>query len=531
MKQKRIPPVLILAGMAGITVSCKQQPPVKPVNIIFIMSDDHAFQAISAYGSVLNQTPNIDRLAAEGMIFRNSFVTNSISAPSRAVILTGQFSHLNGVVDNAEVFDSSRVTFPKLLHAAGYQTAMIGKWHLKSQPSGFDYWKVLPGQGDYYQPEFLTPGGRVQEEGYVTDLIAEFALDWLKEGRDPGKPFLLMVHNKAPHREWWPGPEHLETYKNKVFPEPPTLIDDYSGMGRAAKEQEMTIRDHMTLEGDLKLKPEDLDSIRPEDPWPVKNFIRSYNRMNGEQKEAWDRVYDPIQEAFEQDPPQGDDLLRWKYQRYMEDYLACIASVDDNVGRLLEYLDKSGLAENTLVVYTSDQGFYLGEHGWFDKRFMYEPSFRTPLLMRWPGHIRPGSACTALVQNVDLAETFLDIAGVSIPDEMQGESLVPLMEGHKPPDWRKALYYQYFEYPAVHMVKRHYGIRTDRYKLIHFYYDIDEWELYDLQTDSLETHNLINNTEYQPLIDSLKEELGRLRGKYMDNDSIDQAFIRRSLER
>ncbi len=503
--------------------SCQKQP--ERPNIIFIMSDDHAYQAISAYGSVLNKTPNIDRLAQEGMIFQHAFVTNSICAPCRAVILTGKYSHLNGVLDNVLAFDTAQVTFPKLLRKAGYQTAMIGKWHLKSEPTGFDYWKVLPGQGNYYNPDFRTPEGMEQTEGYVTDIITDVALEWLKNGRDPDKPFMMMYHHKAPHREWWPGPDHLKKYDGVTFPEPSTLFDDYSNRGSAAREQEMTILYHMNPGSDLKIKPDDVDTILRGDPWTINAYKWNYRRMTDEQRQKWDEAYDPMVEEYKNNPPEGEELLKWKYQRYMHDYLACIASVDDNVGRLLDYLEETGLADNTIVVYTSDQGFYLGEHGWFDKRFMYEESLRTPLLIRWPGKIKPGSVCDEMVQNLDFAETFLDAAGVTIPDDMQGQSIVPLLNGETPDSWRDAIYYHYYEYPAVHMVKRHYGIRTDRYKLIHFYYDIDEWELYDLQEDPYELNNLYGKEGYDQITADLKTRLEELRNQYGDSDELARSYL------
>lgn len=511
--------------LASITFgySCQKQP--ERPNIIFIMSDDHAFQAISAYGSVLNKTPNIDRLAQEGMIFQNAFVTNSICAPCRAVILTGKYSHLNGVLDNVLAFDTAQVTFPKLLRKAGYQTAMIGKWHLKSEPNGFDFWKVLPGQGNYYNPDFRTPEGMEQVEGYVTDIITDVALDWLKNGRDPDKPFMMMYHHKAPHREWWPGPDHLKKYDGVTFPEPPTLFDDYSNRGSAAREQEMTILYHMNPGSDLKIKPDDADTILQSDPWTINAYKWNYRRMTDEQRRQWDEAYDPMVEEFMNNPPEGDELLKWKYQRYMHDYLACIASVDDNVGRLLDYLDETGLADNTIVVYTSDQGFYLGEHGWFDKRFMYEESHRTPLIVRWPGKTEPGSVCEEMVLNLDFAETFLDVAGASIPEPMQGQSIVPLLTGETPDTWRDAIYYHYYEYPAVHMVKRHYGIRTERYKLIHFYYDIDEWELYDLQEDPHEMNNLYGKEGYDEITADLKTRLEELRNQYGDSEELSRSFL------
>ncbi len=516
--------LLIIPGAFMLLLLSCQQGPEQP-NIVFIMADDHAYQAISAYRSGLNETPNIDRLAEEGMIFNRAFVTNSICAPSRAVILTGKYSHLNGVLDNRLPFDTSQVTYPRILQEHGYQTAMIGKWHLKTEPKGFNFWKVLPGQGNYYNPDFRTPDGNQQIEGYVTDIITDMALDWLKNKRNPDKPFLLVYQHKAPHRSWWPGPDHLTTYENTEFPEPPNLFDDYKTRGRAAREQEMTILDYMNLHGDLKIKPEDLDSINPDDPWEVNAYKWSYNRFNKEQRRQWDEVYDKKIEDFMAKNPAGDDLLRWKYQRYMQDYLACIASVDDNVGRILDYLDETGLAENTIVVYTSDQGFYLGEHGWFDKRFMYRESFRTPLIIRWPGKIEPGSACDEMVLNLDFAETFLDIANVEIPRDMQGTSLTPLFTNGKAEDWRKSIYYHYYEYPAVHQVKRHYGIRTERYKLIHFYYDIDEWELYDIQQDPVEMNNLFGQEGYDDITAGLKEQLKKLQEKYGESDKMIESFL------
>lgn len=464
-------------------------------NIIFIMADDHASHAMSCYGSKINKTPNLDRIAKDGMRFENSFCTNSICAPCRAVILTGKHSHINGLIDNTVKFDGSQQTFPKLLQKAGYQTAMIGKWHLKTDPTGFDYWNILPGQGVYYNPNMIEMGERKKYTGYVTDIITDRALDWLRN-RNTEKPFCLMCHHKAPHRSWEPGPKHLTMYDDVTIPEPATLFDDYTGRGRAAKEQDMSIEKTMTAT-DLKLTP-------------PKN-------LTAEQKKDWDAAYNPKNEAFRKANLQGEDLVRWKYQRYIKDYLRCIASVDDNVGRLLDYLDSAGLAENTVVFYTSDQGFYLGDHGWFDKRFMYEESLRMPLLVRYPREIKARSVNKDLVQNLDFAPTFLDFAGVEAPQDMQGESLRQILRGKTPPQWRKSVYYHYYEYPAVHSVKRHYGVRTERYKLIHFYHDIDEWELYDMRRDPDELKNLYNDPAYAKIIEKLKTELKRLREKYKDN--------------
>ncbi len=494
----------------------QKETPARP-NIIFIMTDDHAYQAISAYGSDRLQTPHIDRLAASGMRFDRAFVSNSICAPSRAVILTGKHSHLNGVLDNRLRFDSSQVIYPQLLQQAGYQTAMIGKWHLKSEPRGFDYWKVLPGQGHYYNPDWRTANGMVRDTGYVTDIITNEAINWLAEGRDPARPFLLIYQHKAPHREWMPGPDHLGNLIGEDFPRPATLYDDYEGRGRAAKEQEMSIMHDMTYTHDHKIPPGVLESLGiEEEGWHVRAYLNEQERMTPEQRAAWAAVYNPIIEDFRQRWPMDDStLLQWKYQRYMEDYLGSIQSVDDNVGRLLNYLEANGLDDNTVIVYTSDQGFYLGEHGWFDKRFMYEESFRTPLIVSWSGVVEAGSVNSDLVQNLDFAQTLLEAAGVEAPADMQGRSLLPLLRG-EPVEWRDALYYHYYEYPGVHAVKRHYGVRTDRYKLIHFYHDIDEWELYDLETDPRELQNVYDDPAYADVRERLHQRLRALQEQYRD---------------
>ncbi len=490
------------AVMTASHLSCSQKK--NRPNILFIFADDHAYQAISAYGSNRNTTPHIDRIANEGVLFDNCCVTNSICAPSRAVIQTGKHSHLNGVLDNRQKFDTSQLTFPKLLSAAGYETAMVGKWHLKAEPSYFDYWEVLPGQGNYYNPDFRTPNGTVRVEGYVTDIITDKALDWLQSKHDPEKPFLLMLQHKAPHREWSPGPNYLHMYDDVEIPEPPTLFDDYSGRGTAAKEQEMEIAKHMTLGKDLKVLGEA----------DTENLVRRiHNRMTPEQLETWNDAYKPKNDKFRAAHLQGDELTRWKYQRYMKDYLRCIASVDDNVGRVLDYLDESGLADNTVVIYSSDQGFYLGEHGWFDKRWMYEESFKTPLLVRWPGVTPAGTKSHALVSNLDFAETFLDIAGVDVPDEMQGLSLVPLLKGKTPSNWRDAVYYHYYEFPAVHMVNKHEGVYDGRYKLMNFY-ELGEWELYDLKNDPLELNSVYENPDYADEVKRLKAKLEGLKKQY-----------------
>ncbi len=478
-------------------------------NILYIMSDDHASHALSCYGSKINYTPHLDRIANEGMLFQNCFCTNSICAPCRAVVLTGKFNHLNGVIDNRERFDGSQQTFPKLLQKAGYQTAMIGKWHLKSDLTGFDYWNVLPGQGVYYNPVLIEMGVRKKHTGYVTDILTDFALNYLKN-RDKKRPFCLMFHHKAPHRNWQPGPKYLKLYDNVNIPEPDNLFDDYANRGRAAKEQDMSIEKTLN-DNDLKLKPP--------------------RNLTPEQKKLWDEAYDPKNDAFRKANLTGKDLIRWKYQRYMKDYLRCIASVDENVGRVLDFLDREKLSKNTIVVYTSDQGFYLGDHGWFDKRFIYEESLRMPLLIRYPQEVKRGSVNDDLVQNLDFAPTFLDYGGVKIPSDMQGRSLRPLLKGKTPRNWRKSIYYHYYEYPAVHSVKRHYGLRTKRYKLVHFYYDIDEWELYDLMKDPREMHNVYNDPAYAKIVKDLHGELQRLQKQYGDSDALAQKILQQWLDR
>lgn len=492
--------------------SCSPMPEDTVPNIVFIFSDDHAFQAISAYGGRLTKvapTVNIDRIAKEGVRFDKCYVTNSICAPSRAVIQTGKHSHLNGVTRNGMDFDGSQQTFPKLLRAGGYQTAMIGKWHLQSEPVGFDYWQVLPGQGHYYNPDFRTAEGNVTEHGYVTDIITDKALWWLENGRDKSRPFMLMLQHKAPHREWEPGPDHLTLFDDVEIPEPDNLFDDYSGRGTAAHKQDMSIAKTMRMGGDLKVW---------QDQENGGSYKRTYGRMDDQQRKKWKAAYGPKNQAFKKADLSGKELVRWKYQRYMKDYLRCIRSVDDNVGRVLNYLDKSGLADNTLVMYSSDQGFYLGEHGWFDKRFMYEESFRMPLVARWPGVIKPGSVNSDLLQNLDFAQTFLDVAGLDQPDDMQGASIKPILYGKTPSNWRKSLYYHYYEYPAVHMVRRHEGVATKDHKLIYFY-DLEEWEFYDLKKDPSEMKSEYGNPAYSRKITELKAELLRLRKLYKVPDN------------
>ena len=476
-------------------------------NILFIFSDDHATQAVSAYGGILKDvapTPHLDSIAKEGMLFKRCMVTNSICGPSRATILTGKYSHLNGFMTNeATKFDGTQQTFPKLLQKVGYQTSVIGKWHLGSKPTGFDHWEVLPGQGSYYNPDFITPKGKIQVEGYCTDVITDKAVKWLDEQRDKSKPFMLMMQHKAPHREWSPSLKYLNVFDDVTIPEPDTLFDAYEGRGRAAKDQDMTIHKTMELSGDLKVEGYD----------KKKKLARKLKRMTPAQLKMWNAAYGPKNAKLHEDKPQGKDLVRWKYQRYLKDYLRCIKSVDDSVGRVMQYLKDNGLEKNTIVIYSSDQGFYLGEHGWFDKRFMYDESYRTPLLVKWPGNTKPGSVNHDLVSNLDFAETFLELAGIVHPKDMQGASLVPLLKGEKPSDWRKTHYYHYYEYPGWHMVQRHEGAYDGRYKLMYFY-DIDEWELYDLHSDPKEMKNQFNNPEYASEVKRMKEELSKLRAQH-----------------
>jgi arylsulfatase A-like enzyme len=464
---------LILATVLVSTAAAAAADP-RP-NVLYIMADDHAAHAISAYGSKINQTPNIDRIAQGGMRFTNCFVTNSICTPSRAAILTGKYAHINGVpVFNR--FDGAQPTLAKYLQAAGYHTGMVGKWHLFSDPTGFDYWNILPGQGLYHDPVFITKDGRKKHPGYCTDLITDFSLDFLKS-RPKDKPFFLMCHHKAPHRPWQPDARHAKQWENVQVPEPATFHDNetnYATRSDAAREATMRIDKNLT-KTDVK-----------------------------------------------QDPPPGLSpaaLKQWYYQRYMRDYLACIASVDDNVGRLLDYLDREGLAENTIVIYTSDQGFFLGDHDWYDKRFMYEESLRMPFLVRWPGHVKPGTTNAGMILNVDFAPTLLAAAGRPVPVDMQGRSFLPLLKGEAPANWRTSMYYRYYHYPMDHRVQPHYGVRTARHKLIYFN-KIDEWELFDLEKDPHEVKNVYADPTYAGTVKELKAELYRLKKELKDEDQF-----------
>ncbi len=520
------------AALGGRFLNAARKPPSRP-NIVWIFSDDHAYQAIGAYGGrlkKLNPTPNIDKLAAAGMRFDKSYVGNSICAPSRGTLLTGKHSHLHGMTANGPRFDQGQQTFPKLLQKAGYQTAMIGKIHLPGQMQGFDYWDVLPGQGDYYQPTFLGSKGTHMVVGHVSDIITDKSLAWLESDRDTSRPFMLMIHHKAPHRNWLPATRHVGMYEDVEVPEPPNLFDDYATRGVAARRQTMTVARHLNPFSDLMLVTERdrkayealrKKAIKAGRKHPFTRGERgAYFRMNEKQRAAWDKIREPSNRKV---LAKGSAWLgtkegiKWRYQRYMKDYLGSIAGVDDSVGRVMTYLKKTGLDANTVVMYSSDQGFYLGEHGWFDKRFMYKESFRTPLIAAWPGVVKPGSTNADLVQNIDWAETFLDIAGAPIPADMQGRSLVPLLKGQTPADWRKTLYYQYFGRGA-HSVRAHDGVADKRYKLIRFIgRDIpggEQWEFYDLKTDPDEMTNVYSAAVHRDRIAAMKLELKRLRKQY-----------------
>jgi len=447
-------------------------------NILYIMADDHASHAISAYGSVINKTPNLDRIASGGIRLTNCFCTNSICTPSRAAILTGQYSNKNGVYTLNDQIDPARNNVAKELQHAGYQTAMIGKWHLGTNPTGFDYWNILPGQGVYYDPAFLSASGRKQYQGYCTDLIGDFTLDWLKK-RDPAKPFFAMCHHKAPHRPWQPAPKYQDMLKDQTVREPDNLYDHYDGKAKSVAQMKMRVGENMNK-----------TDVKQDIPTDLK----------------------------------GDELRKWAYQLYIKDYLRCIQSVDDNVGRLLDYLDAENLARNTIVIYTSDQGFYLGDHGWFDKRLMYEEALRMPFLMRYPAGIKAGTVNRDMVLNIDFAPMFLDYAGAKAPAEMQGHSFRANLEGHTPHDWRKAMYYRYWMHnDNDHHVPGHYGIRTDRWKLIYFYNKAlamkgafdngapPEWELYDLRNDPREMKNLYPDKKYESVVKDLKAQMERLQ--------------------
>ncbi len=497
---------------------------IKKPNILFIFSDDHAIKSISAYGNSLNQTPNIDRIANEGAIFQNNFCANSICAPSRACILTGKHSHINGQMTNQNTFDGKQQTFPKLLQQNGYKTALIGKWHLKSNPTGFDHWMIYPGQGSYYNPDYIIPGEngknkRKRITGYSVETTADLAMDWMRKQSKDGKPFLMMCQFKAPHRTWAPGPKYVNMYEDTTFPVPETYYDKFEGRTSAAKKHRMSIKEHMYMGYDLKV------------PTKPNERIAEVSRMTPDQRKTWDAAFGPRNEAFKKSNLKGKALAEWKYQRYIKNYLRCVAAVDDNIGRLLEFLKGQGLDKNTIVVYSSDQGFYLGEHGWFDKRWMYEESFRMPLVMKWPGVIKPGTKVKEITQNIDFGPTLLDACGIKIPAEMQGKSMLPVATGQKV-DWRKGLYYHYYESPSEHGVPFHYGVRTDRYKLIH-YYQINEWELFDLKKDPNEMGSAYGKPEYAKVQKEMHAELKKLRKQYQCPYGADKPdpFLQRQIDK
>jgi len=499
----------VLTGAERIAAADEEK--AKRPNIVFIFTDDHCEQALSAYDDSRMMTPNMDRIANEGMRFTRCYVTNAICGPSRAVIQTGKYSHINGFVTNGNVFNGNQQTFPKLLKKVGYQTAVIGKWHLSSTPQGFDYFDVLVGQGPYYNPPMLTGGiesnaTRREHTGYTTDIIKDKALKWLKEDRDQDKPFMLMFQHKAPHRNWEPGPKYLTWLDDKTIAEPDTLYDDYSGRGSPAMNQKMQVN--------RDLNEKDLKFTEP------RNFTP-------EQLAAWNAAYEPKNKAYlaKRDSMTKKEIIQWKYQRYVKDYLRCVKSVDDAIGEVLDYLEKEGLAENTLVMYSSDQGWYLGEHGWFDKRWMYEESLKTPLMARWPGVIKAGVVNDDIVSNVDFAETFLDVAGMKVPEDMQGHSLVPIFKGNTPKDWRSSFYYHYFEFPGAHSVARHYGVTNGHHKLIH-YYQLSEWELFDLKKDPNEMSSVYGSADYTEIQSGLEKELARLR-KELEVPEVDPVGTKR----
>lgn len=492
---------LLLALISHTGFSQQQQP-----NIIFIFSDDHAYQAISAYGSKLAQTPNIDRIARQGALFRNALVTNSICGPSRATLLTGKYSHINGYTLNEKKFNVGQQLFPKLLQQHGYQTAWIGKWHLGNLPEGFDFWRILNNQGQYYNPDFIGPQDTTRVEGYVTNLITQFSVDWL-DHRDTSKPFFLVVGEKATHREWLPDIQDLGAYDDKTFPLPATFRDSYKNR-IAAQNQDMTIDKTMRLKEDLKVHA---------------NYEKGiYGRFTPEQKAAFKAYYDgKVSKEFDEKKLTGDALVEWKYQRYLKDYLSTARSLDRNIGELLDYLDKNGLADNTVVIYASDQGFYMGEHGWFDKRFMYEESLRTPFVIKYPGLTKPGTTVNQLMLNIDWAPTILQMAGVPVPSDIQGTSFLPLLQpnGDKS-NWRKAAYYHYYEFPEPHHVYPHFGVRTEQYTLVRFYGAGDSWELYDLKKDPQQINNIYGSKGTEKITAELKATLKKLILQYNDQEAL-----------
>jgi arylsulfatase A-like enzyme len=493
-------------------VHAQQEKKETPPNILIIFSDDHAYQAISAYGSQWVKTPNIDRIAKEGAVFTNVFVTNSLCAPSRATLLTGKYSHINGLKINNinNRFNIQQQLFTRILGNNNYQTAWIGKWHLQTLPGdAFSYWKVLPDQGQYYNPDFINmQNDTVGMHGYITEVISDVAFDWLDNKRDKSKPFCLIIGEKATHREWLPDLQDLGAYDNKTFPVPANFHDDYKGR-KAAAAQDMTIAKTMRLKQDLKVHVDYEKDL-------------AYNRFTPEQKKIFMDYYEgKVSKDFDGHHYTGNSLIEWKFQRYLKDYLSVAKSLDRNIGKILDYLDKNGLSENTVVIYASDQGFYMGEHGWFDKRFMYEQSFRTPFVMKYPGVIKPGASVNKMIANIDFAPTLLDIAGIKPPGDMQGKSFLPVLKSEQDILWRNGIYYHYYEYPEPHRVSPHFGIRTQRYKLIRFYGPADFWELYDLKKDPGEMQNLYTDKAYSATIADLKKQLMLLMEEYQDIEAME----------
>lgn len=506
---------LSLIGLPALTQAKTQKSslnkPSRP-NIVYIMTDDHTQQMMSCYDSTHIHTPNLDRLANDGVRFTNSFVANSLSGPSRACMLTGKHSHTNGFRSNeTDIFDGSQPTFPKYLQQAGYQTAIFGKWHLHTLPTGFDTWEIVPGQGEYYNPFFIIGADTIVRHGYLTNIITDRSLEWLENERDPHKPFCLLIHHKAIHRNWLADTCDLSLYEDRTFDLPANFYDDYAGRPAAAAQEMAIASNHdMDLAYDNKIMHPSLNTRL--------KGTHSYflSRMDSAQYARWQEVYQPITDQYIANPPTGDSLIEWKYQRYMRDYAKVVASLDRNVGRVLDYLRDHDMLRNTIVIYTSDQGFYMGEHGWFDKRFMYEESMRTPLVMLLPEGFDARGDIDLMVQNIDYAPTFLELAGIEIPADIQGRSIVPILHGQKPEQWRDYLYYHFHEYPAEHAVKRHYGVRTDRYKLIHFYNDIDVWELYDLQNDPTEMHNIYGQPGTEEITADMMQTLRKAMEEYDD---------------
>ncbi|MCX7047490.1 MAG: sulfatase-like hydrolase/transferase [Candidatus Sumerlaeota bacterium] len=497
-------------ALAGkIPVSAPAAESAKRPNILFIFSDDHSLQTIGAYDTWLapfcreqKVTPNIDRLAAEGALFRNSFCCNSLCSPSRGAILTGLHSHANGVRNLTQPVTPGVWMYPASMREAGYQTAIIGKWHLGNTPTNTDYWRLLPGQGTYWKPDFQGPDGKESVAGYTTDVLTDMGLKWLEQ-RDATKPFLLEVHHKAPHRPWQPPTRYYRWLADVKVPEPPTLFDDYAGRATPAHNQKMEIGRDMTLPSDLKVVKAD----KPAGEWA---------RMSEADQKEWQAAFGPRNEAFEKASLQGQDLTRWKYQEYMKDYMRCIKAVDDSVGRYLDYLKKTGLDQNTIVIYASDQGFYNGEHGWFDKRWIYEESVHMPFVIRWPGVVKAGARPDAMIQNIDYAPTFMEIAGGKTPEGLHGRSFVPILRGETPVDWRKSIYYHYYD--PGHGVPEQYGVRTMRHTLV-FFPKTNEWELFDLEKDIKQMKSVYDDPSYAATLAETKTELTRLRTLYKDESA------------